>query len=77
MNKARRKELKKAYDLLVEASIIIEQMRAEEQDAFDNLPEGIQYSERGQQMEEYADMLDEIYSNIEDQQSELADVIGF
>ena len=46
MNKARRKQLEKASALLSEAREIIESCRDEEQDAFDNMPEGLQQSER-------------------------------
>lgn len=38
----------------------------EEQEAHDNLPESIQYGEKGQQMEEYIDMLDEAYGQCDD-----------
>lgn len=51
MNKARRKELEKAKDLLEQAQSIIEAVQEEEQEAFDNMPEGLQSSERGEQMQ--------------------------
>lgn len=58
MNKARRKELERAVDLLYQAKEIIESVRDDEQEAYDNLPESIQYSERGEQMSENVDTLD-------------------
>ena len=52
MNKIRRKALRKALELIDEAKSIIEACRDEEQEAFDNLPEGLQESERGEAMAE-------------------------
>ena len=57
MNRARRKELERAVELLQQAQEIIGSVRDDEQEAYDNLPEGIQYSERGEQMSEYVDTL--------------------
>lgn len=75
MNKVRRKELQKALDLLAEAKIIIDQCREEEQGAFDNMPEGFQASERGEQMEEYIGIMEEAYDHIEDAETNLEDII--
>jgi len=59
MNKARRKEIARAIELIEEAREILENVRDEEQDAFDNMPESIQSSERGEAMEEYISILDD------------------
>lgn len=75
MNKARRNELQKALDLLGEAKGIIEQCRDEEQDAFDNLPEGLQSSERGEQMEEYISIMEEACDNLEDVESNIEEML--
>ena len=53
MNKSRRATLQEALNKISEARALIEEMRDEEQEAFDNMPEGLQCSERGEQMEEY------------------------
>ena len=53
MNKQRRKQIAAAIELIEQAQAILEEVIAEEQEAFDNLPEGIQASERGELMEEY------------------------
>ena len=53
MNKVRRKELARVVDLLDQARDLLEIIRDEEQEAFDNLPESIQCSERGETMEDY------------------------
>lgn len=60
MNKVRRKELARVVDLLDQARDLLETIRDEEQEAFDNLPESIQYSERGEAMENYIGTMDEI-----------------
>lgn len=51
----------------------LEMARDEEQDAYDNLPEGIQDSERGDTMQEYIDALDEAVSALDDVLSSLQD----
>lgn len=58
MNRARRKELERAVELLQQAQEIIASVRDDELDAYSNLPESIQDSERGEQMNEYVDALD-------------------
>lgn len=71
MNAQRRKNLKKAIELLEAARSIIEYSKDEEQESFDNLPEGIQCSERGETMEENIYNMDEILDNISDMVEEL------
>lgn len=66
MNAIRRKELMRAIELLDEAKGILESVKDEEQEAFDNLPESFQASERGETMEDNIYNLDEAYSSIED-----------
>lgn len=60
MNKVRRKELARVVDLLDRARDLLETIRDEEQEAFDNLPESIQYSERGETMEGYIGTMEEM-----------------
>ena len=59
MNKARRKILENCHE---ELSIAAE----EEREAFENMPEGIQESERGEIMEQNADELEEVCGLIEE-----------
>ena len=58
MNKDRREELLDVTQLLDEAIERLEEIRDDEQDAFDSLPEGLQYSSRGDAMQEAIDTLD-------------------
>ena len=76
MNKSRRKELDKAIDLLYDALMIVENVRSEEQDSFDNLPDSLQTSETGETLEDNANRLDDVYSFVEDQMNELEDIKG-
>ena len=76
MNKSRRKELDKAIDLLYDALMIVENVRSEEQDSFDNLPNSLQTSETGETLEDNANRLDDVYSFVEDQMNELEDIKG-
>lgn len=66
MNAQRRQDIQRAIDLLEEAKTILETSIDDEQGAFDNMPESLQYSERGQKMEEYISYLEDAVSDIED-----------
>lgn len=55
MNAARRKERDKIIDVIDAIIERLEALKDEEEEAFDNLPDSIQQSERGQQMEENAE----------------------
>ena len=64
MNKQRRKAVGDSYDKLIDIQSDLECIRDEEQEAVDNLPESIQYSERGERMEEYISSLEEALDNV-------------
>lgn len=85
MNKQRRAALKAILPQLEELKTMIENVtgdlgaiRDEEQEAFDNMPESLQDSDRGQTMQEYIDTmegvldalgdldLDDLYSHVEE-----------
>lgn len=66
MNNARRKEINKAISLLQEALSILEAARDEEGDTFDNMPENLQNSERGQMTQEAFGYLEEGCCSLED-----------
>lgn len=75
MNKNRRKEIEGAMELLDRAKEIIECCAGDERDAFDNLPESIQYAETGERMEENADSLDEAADSVQDVIDTLQEII--
>lgn len=66
MNKTRKKELDSIVCELNELQLRLETVRDDEQEAYDNLPEGLQESDRGCQMEENVDDLDLACSDLED-----------
>lgn len=74
MNKQRRKQLAEASAMISKAQEIIESVKDEEQEAHDNLPDSFQYGEKGQQMEEYIDALDEAYGQCDDLVSIIDDI---
>ena len=66
MNYIRRKQIEEVVQKLSDLQGDIESICADEQEAFDNLPESFQYSERGEAMQEAIDNLDYASSSIDD-----------
>jgi hypothetical protein len=66
MNATRRKELDRAFGFIEEAASILENVRDEEQEAFDNLSENFQNGEKGTAMSEKIDQLQEAYDACDD-----------
>ena len=44
----------------------IERVKGEEELAYDNMPENLQYSDRGEASQEAIDCLEEVYNNMEE-----------
>ena len=65
MNKERRNRLGDVIDKLEELQAEVASIAEEEREAYDNMPEGLQESEKGQQISENADDLDSIDSDFE------------
>jgi len=65
MNKARRKTIKDGYDLICEGKSLIDTALEEEQSCYDNLPEGLQLSDRGDEMQENIEQLQECSDNLD------------
>lgn len=68
--------LENASSLLSEGSSSIGDLETEERDCFDNLPEGLQMSEKGEAMEMAADNLETARDYIDDAESDTDDVIS-
>ena len=66
MNKARRKRLKEAFDKCTEILEILEEVKQEEEEAYENLPDGIRDGDRGEEMQECIEMIEEAAGYIED-----------
>ena len=58
MNKARRATMAEALEQLRRAHELVELIKDEEREAYDNMPEGLQASDGGQEMEATADALE-------------------
>ena len=72
MNNERRKKIAEAVEQInaaigniENAKAILDECKDEEQDAFDNLPEGLQSSERGECMEENIGYLEAAISELD------------
>lgn len=74
MNAARRKKLVDAVAYINKAVQIIEDVREEEQDSFDNLPESLQRGDRGMVMEECIQGMDNVLEELDSCISDIEDV---
>lgn len=66
MNKDRRKRIQDVKDQLLNLLTEIEEIKDEEQEAYDNLPESLQEGGKGEKMSEAIDNLDSAYSSLEE-----------
>ena len=69
MNKARRKRLGEAFDLIGTAQDILSAVREEEQEAYENLPDSFRDGERGEEIQNYMDMIEEAEGYLDDANS--------
>ena len=75
MNKSRRKELSRIADELENLRDALDAVASEEREAYDNLPESLQESDRGCAMEEAADELDDICSELDELRQRIESVV--
>ena len=66
MNKARRNRIADVQSQLEELKQEIDSILAEEQEAYDNMPESLQNGERGEAMQEAIDALESAVSSCEE-----------
>lgn len=71
MNATRRKQIQAALDLISEARGILEDVKSEEQDAYDALPDSFRESERGEKMENAMSILEDAVCDLENRESTL------
>lgn len=74
MNRERRKRLEKVITNLEELRDELMCLQEEEQEAFDNMPESLQESERGEQISENADTFEEAYNDIDNVIDSLSEI---
>lgn len=75
MNKERRNRLSEISDLVGDAIDQLAEVMEEEQEALENLPESLQYSSKGETMQEYIDGIGSIQSELEAIQTEINELI--
>lgn len=75
MNATQRKKLQKAFQMLEDAKNVIELISEQEREKFENLSESLQDSDRGQQIDENADLLYDISCDLENLMDNLSNLI--
>jgi hypothetical protein len=65
MNQQRRKAINEILSNLEAQSELLAELLAEEQEAYDNMPEGLQMSEKGEAMEGGIQVLEGVHSTLE------------
>lgn len=75
MNNTRRKQIRLIAEQIKENLSQLQTLQEEEQECFDNLPENLQYSEKGEAMEQCADDLQNMIDNIESELDELDNIL--
>lgn len=69
MNRQRRKRLSEAFDLVAKAEEIIDTVKVEEWESYENLPDNFRDGDRGEEMQNYIDMMDEVIGYLQDAES--------
>lgn len=69
MNRDRRKRLGSAFDMVAQAKDILADVKSEESESYENLPEQFRDGDRGEEMQGYMEMLDEAYNYLDDANS--------
>lgn len=75
MNKARRQKLQNIIDTLEEQRMQMNYVQYDEQEAYDNLPENIQDSDRGSDMYDNINDLESAVSDLEEIISNLQNIV--
>ena len=75
MNANRRKRLNEVAVKLRELTEVVNEIGGEEQEAFDNMPEQLQESERGEKMEDTINELEDISDLLEDAVSSIENIV--
>ena len=69
MNRQRRKKLSEAFDLVAKAEELIDAVKDEETESYENLPDNFRDGDRGEEMQNYIDMMDEAIGYLQDAES--------
>lgn len=69
MNRQRRKRLGKVFNLVSEAMEILEYVKIEERESYDNLPDNFRDGDKGEKMQNCIEMLEEASGYLDDANS--------
>ena len=69
MNRQRRKRLTEAFEKVSEDMEILEAVKEEENESYENLPDNFRDGDRGEEMQGYIEMLEEAYGYLDDANS--------
>ena len=69
MNRQRRKKLSEAFDLVSKSEELIDAVKDEETESYENLPDNFRDGDRGEEMQNYIDMMDEVIGYLQDAES--------
>ena len=69
MNRQRRKKLTEAFEKITEVMDILESVKSEEEESYENLPDNFRDGDRGEEMQNYIDMIEEAYGYLYDANS--------
>ena len=75
MNKEQRERLSQILDALNVALNDIDEIKCEEEEKYDNLPENFQYGEKGEAIQDGISSLEDAYSYLDDVISSLNDLV--
>lgn len=76
MNQDRRNRIEAALNKLDEVKSEVEGLAAEEREAFDNLSEGLQQSEKGEAIEEAANSLESAVDSLDSAYGDMQSAMG-
>ena len=76
MNAERRTRLKELHDRITQLGGELDNLRDEEQEAFDNMPESLQSGSRGEKAEEGLQSMSDSIGSLEDAASALEDLFN-
>lgn len=75
MNAKRRKQLANAVEVLNNVLVLLEEVTADEQEAYDNLPDNLNDTDRATNMQENVDDMEDASSSLQDIIDQLQDII--
>ena len=75
MNKSKREEIKKIIDVLALVNRNLENIKFSEEASFDNLPENLQGSIKGETFEENIDILESAIDNLTEAITDLEELL--